>query len=174
VTLALFAGNAQTPRKNLDTVLRALAQVPELHLVIAGTTTGTTYPQLVASLDLSKRVHFLEHRTDVPTLMKAVDFLVFPSRYEPFGLVVIEAMASGLPVVTAATTGAAEIITPECGIVLPEPDDIPVLAQALSLLTSDQGQRHQMGKAARSIAQQYSWTSMAQTYVDLFEELSQL
>jgi glycosyltransferase involved in cell wall biosynthesis len=48
VTLALFAGNAQTPRKNLDTVLRALAQVPELQLVVAGTTTGTTYPQLGA------------------------------------------------------------------------------------------------------------------------------
>jgi glycosyltransferase involved in cell wall biosynthesis len=174
VTLGLFAGNAQTPRKNLDTVLRALAQVPELQLVVAGTTTGTTYPQLVASLDLSKRVHFLEHRSDVPELMKAVDLLVFPSRYEPFGLVVIEAMAAGLPVITAATTGAAEIITPECGIVLSEPDDIQALARALSLLTSDRGQRHEMGQAARTIAQQYSWTSMAQTYVDLFEELSKL
>ena len=174
VTLGLFAGNAQTPRKNLDTVLRALAQVPDLQVVVAGTTTGTTYPQLVASLDLSKRVHFLEHRSDVPELMKAVDLLVFPSRYEPFGLVVIEAMAAGLPVITAATTGAAEIITPECGIVLSEPDDIQALAGALSLLTSDREQRHQMGQAARTIAQQYSWTSMAQTYVDLFEELSKL
>ena len=48
----MFAGNAQTPRKNLDTVLRTLAQVPELQLVVAGTTTGTTYPQLVASLQI--------------------------------------------------------------------------------------------------------------------------
>lgn len=174
VTLALFAGNAQTPRKNLDTVLRALAQVPELQLVVAGTTTGTTYPQLVASLDLSNRVHFLEYRSDVPELMKAVDLLVFPSRYEPFGLVVIEAMAAGLPVITAATTGAAEIITPECGIVLPEPDDIQGLARALSLLASDRNLRSQMGQSARAIAHQYSWTSMAQTYVDLFEELSKL
>ena len=172
VTLALFAGNAQTPRKNLDTVLRALAQVPELQLVVAGTTTGTTYPQLVASLDLSNRVHFLEYRTDVPELMKAVDLLVFPSRYEPFGLVVIEAMAAGLPVITAATTGAAEIITPECGIVLSEPDDIQALARALSLLTSDRNLRSQMGQAARAIAQQHSWNKMAQSYVDLFEQLS--
>jgi len=171
VTLALFAGNAQTPRKNLDTVIRALAQVPELHLVVAGTTTGTTYPQLVASLDLSQRVHFLEHRSDVPELMKAVDFLVFPSRYETFGLVVIEAMASGLPVITAATTGAAEIITPGCGIVLPEPDDIQGLARALSLLTRDRQQRQQMGQAARVIAEQHSWANMARNYVNLFEEL---
>jgi glycosyltransferase involved in cell wall biosynthesis len=171
VALALFAGNAQTPRKNLDTVLRALAQVPELHLVVAGTTTGTTYPQLIASLDLSKRVHFLEHRSDVPELMKAVDLLVFPSRYEPFGLVVIEAMAAGLPVITASTTGAAELVTPESGIVLPNPDDDRALAQALLLLAGDRNLRIHMGQAARAIAQQHSWDKMAQSYVDLFEEL---
>ena len=172
VTLALFAGNAQTPRKNLDTVIRALAQAPELHLVVAGTTTGTSYPQLVASLGLSKRVHFLEHRFDIPMLMKAVDFLVFPSRYETFGLVVIEAMASGLPVITTATTGVAEIITPDCGIVLPDPDNIQALAQALNQLTRDRKLCHQMGQAARSIAQQHSWTSMAKRYLDLLEELN--
>ena len=170
-TLALFAGNAQTPRKNLDTVLRALAQVPELQLVVAGTTTGTTYPQLVASLDLSNRVHFLEHRTDVPDLMKAVNFFVFPSRYEACSLVLLEAMASGLPVITAKTAGGAEIITPECGIVLPEPDDIQGLARALSLLASDRNLRSQMCQAARAIAQQHSWDKMAQSYVELFEEL---
>jgi Glycosyltransferase len=171
VTLALFAGNAQTPRKNLDTVLRALAQVPELQLVVAGTTTGTTYPQLVASLDLSNRVHFLEHRTDVPELMKAVNFFVFPSRYEACSLVLLEAMASGLPVITAKTAGGAEIITPECGIVLPEPDDIQGLVRALSLLASDRNLRSQMGQSARAIAQQHSWDKMAQSYVELFEEL---
>src|SRR4028119_706941 len=171
VTLALFAGNAQTPRKNLDTVLRALAQVPELQLVVAGTTTGTTYPQLVASLDLSNRVHFLEHRTDVPELMKAVNFFVFPSRYEACSLVLLEAMASGLPVITAKTAGGAEIITPECGIVLPEPDDIQGLVRALSLLASDRNFRSQMGQSARAIAQQHSWDKMAQSYVELFEEL---
>ena len=171
VALALFAGNAQTPRKNLDTVIRALAQVPELHLVVAGTTKGTTYPQLIASLDLSKRVHFLEHRSDVPELMKAVDLLVFPSRYEPFGLVVLEAMAAGLPVITASTTGAAELVTPESGIVLPNPDDEQALAQALLLLAGDRNLRSQMGQAARAIAQHHSWDKMAQSYVDLFEEL---
>jgi glycosyltransferase involved in cell wall biosynthesis len=106
--------------------------------------------------------------------MKAVNFFVFPSRYEACSLVLLEAMASGLPVITAKTAGGAEIITPECGIVLPEPDDIQALARALSLLASDREQRHQMGQAARSIAHQYSWRSMAQTYVDLFEELSKL
>lgn len=173
VTLALFAGDIRTPRKNLDTVLHALVQVPELHLVVVGSTEGSPYLQLAKQLDLTKRVHFLGHRRDISEIMRAADFLVFPSRYETFGLVVIEAMASGLPVITASTTGAAELVTPECGIVLPESDDTQALVEALSSLSKDPKKRHYMGKAAREVAQQHSWANMAQTYLDLFEELRQ-
>ena len=171
VTLALFVGDIRTPRKNLDTVLQALVQVPKLHLAVVGSTAGSPYPQLAADLELDARVHFLGFRQDVPELMKAVDFLVFPSRYETFGLVVIEAMASGLPVITATTTGAAELITPECGVVLPDSDDTEALAQALSTLNDHTG-RQRMGKAGREIAEQHSWVSMARSYVDLFEEMN--
>lgn len=172
VALALFAGDIRISRKNLDTVLHALVEVPELHLAVAGITEGSPYLQLAASLGLSERVHFLGKRCDIPEIMKAVDFLVFPSRYEPFGLVVIEAMASGLPVITAATTGAADLVTPACGIVLPDPNDTPALVRALSVLKHNPKVWGQMGQAARTIAEQHSWNSMAQSYVDLFEELS--
>jgi glycosyltransferase involved in cell wall biosynthesis len=74
----------------------------------------------------------LGFRQDVPDLMKAADFLVFPSRYEPFGLVVLEAMATGIPVITAATTGATELVTPDCSFVLPDSDDTQALAEALN------------------------------------------
>ncbi|MGB3652911.1 MAG: glycosyltransferase, partial [Rivularia sp. (in: cyanobacteria)] len=85
VILAMFAGDIRLPRKNLDTVLHALVQVPDLHLAVVGVTDGSPYPQLAASLGLSDRVHFLGFRRDVPKLMKVVDLFVFPSRYEPFG-----------------------------------------------------------------------------------------
>jgi glycosyltransferase involved in cell wall biosynthesis len=84
----------------------------------------------------------------------------------------LEALASGLPVITATATGGAELVTSECGIVLPDSDDVDALAIALSSLVSDLPLMEQMGKAARSVAEQNSWTTMAQTYVDLFEELS--
>lgn len=170
-TIALFAGDIRIPRKNLDTVLRALVQVPHLHLAVAGITEGSPYLQLAQTLGLGERVHFLGHRQDVPEIMKAVDFLVFPSRYEPFGLVVIEAMATGLPVITARSTGAAQLVTPESGIVLADADDATAMAQALSTVTDNCELRTQMGLAARAIAQQHSWDKMAQTYVNLFEEL---
>ena len=174
VPLALFVGDIRTNRKNLDTVLHALVQVPELHLAVVGsadTTERSPYPLLAAQLGLNERVHFLENHP-VSEVMRAVDLFVFPSRYEPFGLVVIEAMASGLPVITATTTGAAELITPEYGVVLSDSENVQALAQAMRTLANDSELRTRMGKAARTIAEKHSWVTMAQTYVDLFEEIS--
>ncbi|MCC5659999.1 glycosyltransferase family 4 protein [Nostoc sp. XA010] len=172
VTLALFAGDIRTPRKNLDTVLHALAKVPDLHLAVVGHTQGSPFPELAASLGLSDRVHFVGFRRDIPQIMQAVDLFVFPSRYEACSLVLLEALSSGLPVITATATGGGELVTPECGIVLSDSDDIDALAVALMSLVSNRPLMKQMGKAARFVAEKHSWTTMAQTYVDLFEELS--
>jgi glycosyltransferase involved in cell wall biosynthesis len=121
---------------------------------------------------LNQRVHFLGYRRDIAQLMRAVDLFVFPSRYEACTLVLLEALASGLPVITATATGGAELVTPECGVVLPDSDDTDALADALSSMMSNPTRMQQMGKAARAVAEQHSWNIMAQTYVDLFEELS--
>jgi glycosyltransferase involved in cell wall biosynthesis len=171
VTLAMFAGDIRTPRKNLDTVLYALVKVPNLHLVVVGNTQNSPFPQLATELGLKERVHFLGYRRDIPQIMRAADLFVFPSRYEACTLVLLEALASGLPVITAQATGGAELVTPECGIVLEDSDDSDGLASALSSLTKDSTKREQMGKAARCVAEQHSWAIMAQNYVDLFEEL---
>ncbi|MEH1822702.1 MAG: glycosyltransferase family 4 protein [Nostoc sp.] len=172
VTLALFAGDIRTPRKNLDTVLNALVQVPDLHLAVVGHIEGSPFPQLAASLGLSDRVHFVGFRRDIPEIMRSVDLFIFPSRYEACSLVLLEALSSGLPVITATATGGAELVTPECGIVLTDSNDIDALAVAMMSLVSDSALMQQMSQAARSVAEQHSWTTMAQTYVDLFEELS--
>ncbi|WP_414624720.1 glycosyltransferase family 4 protein [Calothrix sp. CCY 0018] len=172
VPLAMFVGDIRLPRKNLDTVLKALVEVPDLHLAVVGVTDGSPYPQLAKSLGINDRVHFLGFRRDVPSLMKAVDFFVFPSRYEPFGLVITEAMATGLPVITAGCTGAAPLITPEAGIVLPNPDDIKAIASAMQKLSVNPDLRSNMGRTAREIALQNTWKNMAQQYVDLFEEIN--
>ncbi|MCE2718002.1 MAG: glycosyltransferase family 4 protein [Dolichospermum sp.] len=171
VNLALFAGDIRISRKNLDTVLHALVKVPELHLAVVGGTQDSPYPAMAKALNISERVHFLGYRHDMPQIQRASDLFVFPSRYEPFGLVVIEAMASGLPVITATTTGAADLLNPDSGIVLEDCDDVEALAHALQLLDSDRSLRQQMGKVARTIAEQHSWSTMAQTYLNIFEEL---
>lgn len=171
VTLAMFTGDIRTNRKNLDTVLRALVDVRDLHLIVVGNTDSSPYPKLAEDLGISPRVHFLGYRLDVARIMQAVDLFVFPSRYEPFGMVVIEAMATGLPVITARTTGASEIVTPECGIVVSDSEDVRELTNALKRLTNDSHLREQMGRAGRTVAEKHSWKSKAATYLALFEEL---
>ena len=171
VTIALFAGDIRSNRKNLDTVLHSLVHVPMLHLAVAGAIEGSPYPELAAALGLNQRVHFLGHRHDLHDLMKVADFFVFPSRYEPFGMVVIEAMASGLAAIVAKTAGVAEVITPECGIVLANAEDKEGLVQALQILTDNVELRARMGQAALQVAEQHCWSSKAKRYVAIFEEI---
>ncbi|MCG0583610.1 glycosyltransferase family 4 protein, partial [Burkholderia cenocepacia] len=122
--LLLFVGDLRTPRKNLGTVLKALTKLPaNVHLAVAGYLPGSPYPEEARALGIDSRVHFLGLVKNMPTLMRSVDAYVFPSRYEAMSLSLLEAMAAGLPVVTARTAGGAEIITRECGIVLEDPDD---------------------------------------------------
>jgi len=172
VNLALFTGDIKTNRKNLDTVLKALVNVPNLHLAVIGNTERSPYPELAKQLGVSDRIYFLGYRRDVSKIMQAVDFFVFPSRYEPFGMVVSEAMASGLPVITTAVSGVASIITAESGIILSNPEDSIALTDALKKLTNDAELRIQMGRSARAIAEQHSWKSKSQQYIHLLEEFS--
>ncbi|MBM0741366.1 glycosyltransferase family 4 protein [Phormidium sp. CLA17] len=171
IPLALFAGDIRTPRKNLDTVLHALVQVPKLHLVVAAGVEKSPYPQLAEKLCVKERVHFIGYRRDIPKLMQAVDLFVFPSRYEACSLALLEAMASGLPVITAQTTGGSEIVTSDCGVVLSNPDDVQSLTEALNQLMDDPENLYQMGQAARKVAEQYSWQQQAKAYVDRFEDM---
>lgn len=167
--LALFVGDIRTPRKNLDSVLKALVSIPELHLAVVGSTEGSIYPEMADTLGLTERVHFLGFRDDVPDLMRAADLFVFPSRYEACSLVLLEALGAGLPVVTAQTAGGAELITASCGRVLSDPNDVQALADTINDLIQQPNLLHEMGQAARGLAMQHTWTTMAKRYLDLLD-----
>jgi glycosyltransferase involved in cell wall biosynthesis len=170
VTLALFAGDLRNSRKNLDGVLRAMAEGPaDVHLAVAGRHEGTGWPAMAAELGLADRVRFLGFRTDMPALMRAADFFVFPSRYEACSLVMLEALASGLPVITAASAGGAEIVTSDVGIVLQDSEDIAGLAAALRHIAADVPRRLAMREAARKLATAHGWPAMARQYLALLE-----
>jgi glycosyltransferase involved in cell wall biosynthesis len=103
--------------------------------------------------------------------MRAADFFVFPSRYEACSLVLLEAMASGLPIVTAQTAGGAELVDDACGVVLDDPDDRDRLAAALQALTAHPSRRDRMSRHARDRALNHTWTLMAEAYLDLINTL---
>ena len=173
VRIALFAGDLRSPRKNLDTVLRAMPDVPSLHLAVAGRETGTPYPALAQSLGVADRVHFLGFQRAMPALMRSVDLMVFPSRYEACPLVLLEALASGLPVVTSRSAGAADFVTPAVGAMLDDCDDATLLGQTIARILQDETRFAEMGKQARALGQSLSWPAMASRYLDLLREAAE-
>ena len=171
VPLFLFAGDLRTTRKGLDSILRALVQVLDVHLAVAGDASRSPFPRMAKLLGLATRVHFLGEVAEMPDLMRVADVFVFPSRYEPLGLVVLEAMASGLPVITSRTVGAGELLG-DGGLVLEDPEDVDALATAMRRLAGDAALRRSMGKAGRVIAEQHTWAVMARQYLQLYGELA--
>ncbi|MCC8391229.1 glycosyltransferase family 4 protein [Paraburkholderia sp. MMS20-SJTR3] len=170
--MLLFAGDLRMPRKNLDTVLHALAAAPaNVHLAVAGRLHHSPYPALARSLGLAERVHFTDMVMDMPALMRSVDAFVFPSRYEAMSLVLLEALSAGLPVITVRTAGGAEVIDAGSGIVLDDPDDARALTAAIVRLASDPGYAGRLGASARRAAATLSWQVMAERYLALYEQV---
>ena len=171
-TIALFAGDITTSRKNLDLVLRALQLTQGISLAVAGRLEGSPYPAIAKQMGLDDRVYFLGFQEDMPALMRSADFFLLPSRYEPFGLVVLEAMASGLPVLTTREAGIAPLINEDVGLVLDDADDAPALADWMQSLAKDPERRRRMGLRARKVAEAHSWRAMSKSYVDLLRSAS--
>jgi glycosyltransferase involved in cell wall biosynthesis len=169
-TLALFVGDIRTPRKNLDTVLRAMRRVPNLSLVVAGAVERSPYPALARELGVDQRVHFLGQVKTIDLLMRSVDMFVFPSRYEAHPLVLLEAMASGLPSIVSGTFGAGEFIGGG-GFILDDPDDDEALAVYMRTLAADPAVRSSMGAAGRRRALEMQWSTMADQYLRIFEDV---
>lgn len=172
VPLALFAGDIRIERKNLDTALKALAKAPGVHLAVAGRVEGSPYPALAQSLGIAERVHFLDFRRDIADLMRAADFYLFPSRYEACALVLVEALTSGLPILTARTTGGSEVVTPECGVLLDDPNDIEGMAAGIRHLAASPELRRSMSEVAARRAKSYSWEEIGKAYLATYERVA--
>lgn len=125
-------------KKGLDTLLDAAAKVPGLYVWIAGE--GPIEAELRAQctrLGLDERVRFLGWRNDRGALLAACDVVAFPSRYEPFGTVTVDAWAASRPLVAADAVGPAAYVKDEVnGLLIPK-NDADALATALSRVISD-------------------------------------
>ena len=124
--------------KAFDTLLDALAQVPEAYLWIAGE--GPDREKLethAATLGVANRVRFLGWREDRAALLQAADMFVFPSRYEPFGTVFVQAWAQRVPLITTASDGPKQYVTDGVdGLIVPV-DDAGALAGAVKKVIAD-------------------------------------
>ncbi len=160
-------------RKGLEVAIKALS--PEAHLIVVGKDRETARFQKIAAktganMEQSQRVHFVGPQKDVRPYYGAADALVFPTIYEPFGSVVLEAMACGLPVITTDRCGAGEIITQGVdGIVLPT-GNIEAFAACMRQNTAlDWGNCR---AAARTTSERYPISRTVDAMLALYQELS--
>ena len=166
-----------SPQKNHALLLKAFAQGPasdpKAHLVLVGE--GTLRRQLeeqAQNLGLAGQIHFLGLRTDISDVLSAMDVFVLSSDYEGSPLSVVEAMASGLPIVSTAAGGVPELFDNGKEGFIVQPGDVRGLSDAIALLLKDREARQSFGiAAARRAKENFDLSRMVRAYEELYENL---
>jgi UDP-glucose:(heptosyl)LPS alpha-1,3-glucosyltransferase len=165
----LFVGNL---RKGALFAISALQHLKSGKLLLVSPTPPKDYEHLVRQLNLSERVIFCPPTNAIERYYAAADAFVFPSPYEDFGMVISEAMASGLPVLTSREAGAAELIEHEReGFLLKNPSDSEEIAQYLGRLMAEPSLRQTIGLAARKKIENHTWDAVAQRTMEVYRQV---
>ncbi|HYW58701.1 MAG TPA: glycosyltransferase family 4 protein [Polaromonas sp.] len=162
----LFVGN-DYKKKGLDTLLQAMTSLPDdVVLAVVGSASHiAAYKTQAEAAGLGKRVFFLGALPDVMSAYRAANMLVHPTLEDTFAMVVLEAMAHGLPVVvsSAAYCGISGLLSPgQNAFILENPQDAQQMGLVLNQLSGDAALRQQLGQQARTFASQYRWADIAQ------------
>lgn len=163
-------------KKGFDVLLRALAAARQRGLDINCSIAGTgpendALHRLCAALDLRDAVAFLGWRDDVAACLAAADVFVLPSRDEPFGIVCLEAMALGVPIIATATDGPSEILDADTAILV-ETESADALAASLRDVARNRDQAEQRARLARERFQRYySEEAVVAQYLALYQSL---
>jgi UDP-glucose:(heptosyl)LPS alpha-1,3-glucosyltransferase len=119
-------------QKGVDRTIAALRHVPELHLLAVGLNDATWVRNSAAQQSLDARAYFFGHRDDVADILGAADLMLHPARIENTGLVILESLLAGVPVIASAACGFAEYIARfGAGAVLAEPFDASAYVAAI-------------------------------------------
>ena len=170
----IFATGRIVYKKGFDLLIKAFKKVSDefndTDLLISGKGDyEDNLRNLISELSLNKRVHLLgpADRKKNVSLFKGCEFFVMPSRLEPFGIVCLEAMAAGKPVIASNIGGTKEFVTEDFGILV-NPENINELADALRDLLSNKKKRERMGKIAKEKVKDFSWSNIAGQYLDIY------
>lgn len=168
--VALFVGH-ETERKGLDLVIEALVHAPTVLLMVVGGVRRTLLAAQTQArrLGVADRVLLLGPRSDVSRLMSGSDMFVMPSHYESSGLVYLEALASGLPVVSTPVGVIPEVLRDDVNGYVVQPDPWVIGDRLERLAAADPVE---LRSSARKSVEGYSWRDIAERYVELAEQIA--
>ena len=175
--VVLFVGRL-VPQKGVEYLIRAIPLILQQHgnvkFVIAGDGWSKDYLEdLARSVGFIDKIRFLGFISDseLTELTMSADVLVVPSVYEPFGIVALEGMAAGVPVVAANVGGLSEIIEHDRTGVLVYPKNFESIAWGVNRVLSDPGYSNWLVQnAKRKVQEAYSWEAVAQRTIEVYEE----
>jgi UDP-glucose:(heptosyl)LPS alpha-1,3-glucosyltransferase len=174
-TLLLFVGmNFEV--KGLETIIEALAKArmarPEanIRLLVVGRGNEGKYRKMAQALGIADAVTFAGTQVEgLERYYRAADVFVMLSAFDTFGMVVLEAMAAGLPVIVSPNVGAKDLVEEGVnGFVLPTPQGVDAAAGSIVRMTDDTT-RHAMGAAAAQTAAMHDWERLAEKMENLYQ-----
>ena len=127
---------------------------------------------LTVQLGIEKHVRFLGYVPDIPRIYQALDVLVVPSRWEGFGLILVEAMAAGKPIVATKVGPIPEVVGSDGAALLVPPSSPPSIARAVLSLLADPGRAQEMGRRGMERARQFSWERAGRQLDELYTRLT--
>lgn len=182
--LLLFVGRIE-PLKAVDTILQAVALIPDCFYddlcvgIIGGNPQNPAEIELTRLQELAQELHvegivnFLgaKDHTLLPLYYAAASIVIVPSDYESFGMVALEAMASGTPVIASEVGGLAFLVRDEeTGILVPA-RDAAALADGIKTILTQPEKGKELGENAAALAQQYTWSGIAQQLIHVFDDV---
>lgn len=174
--VVIFVGK-EFRRKGLQYVFEAMRALNDrrVKLLVIGDGEIAQFKGMAQKAGIADRVVFAGHSSNVAPYYAASDMFVFPSTFDAFGMVVLEAMASAVPPVVSSSTGASELIDHmNDGIVLNDYKDVEGLKNAIKLLADDPSLRERLGRGARKKAEAHSWDEVAEKTIRIFRGASGL
>lgn len=168
--LALFVGG-DWERKGVRDAIAAIAAVPDTHLVIVGRGDRAAVLAHAARVGAAGRVHVVAPTPVPEDYYAACDLFLFPSRYEAFSLVTLEAAASGLPILCHRINGTEELVTDGVnGWLVPFGSE--ALAARVMQLRDDRVLRGRMAAASLESSRRYAWDRVAEEYFTALDRVS--
>jgi UDP-glucose:(heptosyl)LPS alpha-1,3-glucosyltransferase len=171
----LFVGSG-FERKGLEQAIDALGRVKgDWRLRVVGRGAPRRYASRAAELGIAERVEFAGPQHDMPREYGGSDLVLFPTLYDAFGTVTLEAMATGLPVIVSRQAGSSEVVEHgRDGVVVEDPRDAAELAGAIEALVADAPRREAIGAAARRKAESHSIDRNVDRVVEIYREIAEL
>jgi len=160
--------------KGVRTAIIALEHAPDVTLTVVGRDSPAPYLRLARRLGVAGRVSFPGPQSDLSLFYQKADFLVLPTRRDSCSLVVLEALASGLPVISTRHNGACEIMrNGEHGFVLDEADDVHAFAHSMNRLVDPQT-RERMQSACMNLRERLAYRRHLDEVLDVYQHSASL